>query len=125
MSGLRKKFGFDEAGKVNLNPLFTKILSKAKERTEAWGGELYFVYLPGFSHYTGKVNYELNRKKQEVIDLVKALNIPVIDIHKEVFSNHPDPLALFPLRINGHYNPEGYSKVAKAIVRNVSGLKSN
>ena len=60
-----------------------------------------------------------------MIDLVKALNIPVIDIHKEVFSNHPDPLALFPLRINGHYNPEGYSKVAKAIVRNVSGLKSN
>jgi hypothetical protein len=116
LSEFPNRMGFNGDGKVNLNPLFAKIISKAKERIEAWGGKLYFVYLPGFSHYTGKVNDELNRKKQDVIYLVKALNIPVIDIHQEVFSDHPDPLTLFPLRINGHYNPEGYSEVAKAIV---------
>jgi lysophospholipase L1-like esterase len=84
------------------------------------GGGLYFVYLPGFSHYNETVNHELTSKKNEVIELVKALNIPVIDIHQEVFSNHPDPRALFPLRINGHYNAKGYNEVAKAIVLSIS-----
>jgi lysophospholipase L1-like esterase len=44
------------------------------------------------------------------------LDIPIIDIHKEVFDPHPDPLSLFPLRRNGgHYNAEGYKLVAEAI----------
>ena len=55
-----------------------------------------------------------------MIDLVKKLNIPVIDIHQEVFADHLDPLALFPLRMSGHYNADGYSEVAKAIVTSVN-----
>jgi len=54
-----------------------------------------------------------------VLDVVKSLNIPVIDIHNEVFKNHPDPLSLFPFRQMVHYNAEGYSEVAKAIVHGV------
>ena len=50
---------------------------------------------------------------------MKGLGIPVVDIHQEVFANHPDPLALFPFRLYGHYNAEGYSEVAKAIVDGV------
>ena len=34
------------------------------------------------------------------------LDIPIIDIHNEVFKTHPDPLSLFPFRIAGHYNAE-------------------
>ena len=55
-----------------------------------------------------------------MIEVVKGLNIPVIDIHQEVFANHPDPLALFPFRLFGHYNADGYSEVAKAIVTSVN-----
>lgn len=51
--------------------------------------------------------------------MVKGAGIPVIDIHHEVFADHPDPLSLFPLRIRGHYNAEGYSETAKAIVANI------
>ena len=51
--------------------------------------------------------------------VVKELDIPVIDIHQEVFADHPDPLSLFPFRIAGHYNKEGYSEVAKAIIANI------
>ena len=50
---------------------------------------------------------------------MKGLDIPEIDIHQEVFANHPDPLALFPFRLVGHYNANGYSEVAKAIVASV------
>ena len=43
------------------------------------------------------------------------LDIPIIDIHREVFESHPDPLSLFPLRMSGHYNAEGYKLVAEVI----------
>ena len=102
-----------------VDPLFGGILTKAKDRTEAWGGKFYFVYLPEFSRYQTNVDHNLFRKRAEVIDLVEGLNIPVIDIHQEVFSNHADPLSLFPLRRNGHYNSDGYSEVAEEIVAGV------
>ena len=84
------------------------------------GGKLYFVYLPDFLRYNETVDdHDLHWKKSEVIEMVRGLNIPVIDIHQEVFTDHPDPLALFPLHLFGHYNAEGYSEVAKAIVLGV------
>lgn len=52
--------------------------------------------------------------------MVRGLNIPVIDIHQEVFADHPDPLDFFPFRLYGHYNAKGYSEATKAIV---SGIK--
>ena len=100
--------------------MLAKIITKAKDRTEAWGGKLYFVYLPEFFRYNETVDdHDLHTKKSEVIELVRGLNIPVIDIHQEVFADHPDPLALFALRRHSHYNAEGYSEVAKAIVLGV------
>ena len=102
------------------DPLFAKILTKAKSRVESWGGELYFVYLPGYWRYYNKaISHDKYGKKAEVIDLVKQLDIPVIDIHKEVFANHSDPLSLFPFRFAGHYNADGYSEVAKAIINSI------
>ena len=104
---------------VFIDPLFADIMKLAKTRTEAWGGELYFVYLPEFSRYSNLVDHDLYRKKSEVIGLVKSLNISVIDIHEEMFSEHPDPLSLFPFRIHGHYTAEGYHQVAESIMRNI------
>ena len=99
--------------------LFTEILTKAKARVESWGGGLFFVYLPAYERYSQRVNSHDNFiNKSEVINLVKELKIPVIDIHKEVFAGHPDPLSLFPFRIFGHYTKEGYSEVTEAIIAN-------
>ena len=58
-------------------------------------------------------------KRSQVIDLVKNLNIPVVDIHEMVFATHPDPLSLFYFRKSPHYTAEGYSEVAKAIISGV------
>ena len=99
--------------------LFANILTKAKAGVESRGSKLYFVYLPQYKRYNKVVSHDKFRKKSEVIDLVKGLDIPVIDTHQEIFANHPDPLALFPYRGGGHYNAEGYSEVAKAIVENI------
>ena len=97
-------------------PLFSTILSLAKSRVEAWDGKLYFVYLPNFSRYNNNVDHDKYRKRNEVIGAVKRLGIPIIDIHKNVFSKHDDFRSLFPLRMNGHYNKEGYEKVAIEII---------
>ena len=83
-----------------------------------------FIYLVGeMSTYELRnrifSKFPVFRKKSEVIDLVKRLNIPVIDIHQEVFFNHPNLLSLFPLRLSGHYNKEAYRLVAKAIINSI------
>ena len=48
------------------------------------------------------------------------LDIPIIDIHNEVFKIHPDPLSLFPFRTPGHYNAEGYRLIAEAIEKQLA-----
>lgn len=120
---IRGIMGFDVVDHVDhvvVDPLFTQILTKAKARTEALGGEFYFVYLPQYERYSEKnVSHGSYRKKSEVLELVKSLNIPIIDIHQDVFVSHPDSLSLFPFRLNGHYNEVGYNEVAKAIVSNI------
>jgi len=126
LHAIRKVVGFDVDVDVDVdNPLFEKILAKAKDRVEAWGGELYFIYLPEYARYNkADIPHDWYNKKSEVINLVKELDIPVIDIHQEVFANHPDPLALFPFRLNGHYNADGYAEIAKAIVDGVKGYEA-
>jgi hypothetical protein len=107
---------------VSVNPLFIKILKQARDQTAAWGGELYFVYLPEFTRYSTIVlNHDWHRKRSEILKIVRSLNLPVIDIHQEIFLNHTDPLSLFSLRMSAHYNAEGYAGVAKAIVSEVTG----
>ena len=78
-----------------------------------WNGKIYFVYLPSFVRYsTG--NEDPNRNF--VMQTATELDIPIIDIHNEVFELHSDPLSLFPFRMrNLHYNAKGYKLIAEAI----------
>ena len=68
--------------------------------------------------------YIKNNKKKSYIwqknldythNIIKELNIPIIDIHKNVIDIHPDPISLFSLRIGSHYNNQGYDLIAKEI----------
>ena len=88
---------------------------------------MYFVYLPSYYSYSetsysdhsvldtfAYANEELYR--EFVLHTATELEIPIIDIHKEVFNPHLDPLSLFPFRMNSHYNSDGYRLVAEAIL---------
>ena len=91
--------------------VFKNILKKSDSIINQWGGKLYFVYLPPYEIYKG---YEpIYRKK--ILQIVKENEIEIIDIHKEVFSIHEDPLSLFPFRLDGHYNAKGYNLIAETI----------
>ena len=72
----------------------------------------YFVYLPEYDRYKTSYNNNLYNKVKQVVE---DLNIPFIDIHKEVFDKETNPLKLFPFELYGHYNVEGFRKVAEAI----------
>ena len=105
---------------VNLNneikpsPVFKEIIQKAKYMVSSWGGSMYFIYLPPYSRYSLKKE---SPYRDFVIKNVQELNIPFIDIHEEVFALHSDPVSLFPFRLSGHYNADGYRLIAEAIYK--------
>lgn len=103
---------------VSTLDVFKAILIKSNRMVSKWDGKLYFVYLPVFYRYTKeKGNFSIlgMKHRNKVLNIARKLDIPIIDIHKEVFAPHSDPLSLFPFRTFGHYNAEGYRLVAQTI----------
>ena len=62
------------------------------------------------------MNYD-NAKYLSVKNTVNELDIPFIDMNTEVFEKEENPLKLFPFELYGHYNVEGYKKVAETIYK--------
>lgn len=93
---------------------FIDILKKSKQMISDWGGKMYLVYLPEYTRYITKDELE-GKSRSFVIQTAEELDIPFIDIQSEVFDFHPDVLSLFPFRVSGHYNAEGYKLVAETI----------
>ena len=57
--------------------------------------------------------------RKNVLEVVKKLEIPTIDLVELLFSKHSDPLSLFPFRMFGHYNAKGYRLVSQIILKNL------
>ena len=93
---------------------FKKILKMAKDLTSKKNSQLYFIHIPGYSRYTKEYN---DSNYIAVKKIVNELDIPFIDIHNEVFEKEQNPLELYPFKLFGHYNVEGYRKVAEAIYK--------
>jgi hypothetical protein len=94
------------------------ILLEAKTSTSAWGGRLYFIYLPSRYRYdpTGPGPQP---DRDRVLQVATTVGLPIIDIH-EIFKVQRDPMSLFPLRRASHYNEEGHRLVAEEVLRNIS-----
>lgn len=105
-------------------PLFGEVLRAARDLTAAGGGRLYMVYLPSWRRYATEANAGELYHRDQVLAIARGLDIPVIDIH-QVFVRHPDPLALFPFGLEGHYTAEGYGLVAATIASNLGELGSS
>jgi hypothetical protein len=95
--------------------LFREVLSEAKAQVGAWGGQLYFVYLPEWARYSEYSSWG-KTKRGSVMKTVKSLRIPIIDIDP-AFKAHGDPLSLFPFRAPGHYNEAGHRLVAQEVLK--------
>ena len=99
---------------------FKNILKLSNKLTKKNNSKLYFVYLPLYSRYAvEKQKYDLQLYK-EVIEIVESLNIPIIDLHEELFKKYDDPLSLFPFRKKGHYTEKGNQLVAETIFNKIN-----
>ena len=120
---LRDKTALDRGLNFGIDPLFGKILVKAKNLVNSWDGRLYFVYLPDKERYSNQRIKDNNYlKRSEIIELINNLDIPLIDIHDEFFIKQADPIEFFAERIYGHYSPDGYNEISKVILKNINLL---
>ena len=86
--------------------LFRTILAQAKTSVGAWGGRLYFVYLPSYTRFDPRVNRFIDARvgegqREAVLSLVRDLLIPVVDV-LPAFERHSRPMSLFPFEAPGH-----------------------
>ena len=101
---------------------FKNVIKKSKEFANDNNSKFYFIYLPD-SRFLKNKNYRNSKNYEKVISIVNDLNIPIIDINKELFKDHEDPLSLFPFRGAGHYNELGYKQVANAIFKRIKQIE--
>ena len=100
---------------------FENILKLSKDFTKEKGTKFYFVYLPDYLRYQKKNQLnDATYDYQKIIQMVNDLGIPIIDINRELFKKHEDPLSLFPFRANRHYNELGYKLIAEIIFKKIN-----
>ena len=99
----------------DLNQNFKKILTLANELSKENNSQLYFVHLPGGLRYASFIN-RYKKNDQFILETLNELNIPYINLDKELFSLQKNPKDLFSFnQLNIHYNKKGYKKVAETI----------
>ena len=101
------------------NKNFRDVLLSAIEVSKRNKSNFYFVHLPSYSRASNRIE----TKSTFMRDFIKSLNIIYIDIYKDDFLKVDDPLSLFPFRMYGHYNIEGYQKIAEEILSSTSKKK--
>ena len=105
---------------------FKQVMSLVKNFSSKNNSKLYFVYSPDFNRYTEKFKYTENLfNYDQVLEIVKNLDIQIIDLHELLFSKVDDPLSLFPMRSYGHYNEEGYKKTAEIIYNEIEKIENS
>ena len=89
-----------------------EILNMAKVLTKKNESNFYFVYLTGYKN--DKEDYKKDYYK-DVKDIVRKLDINLIDIEQSLLSLENDPKKMFPFNLPGHFNIFGYKKVSDKI----------
>lgn len=110
-----------------LTPQFKEILIKSKKFSIDNNAEFYFVYLTETNRYNNEKFYNEKYDYANLIEFIKNNNINLINIHKELFENHNNPLSLFSPQFNNstqHYNEEGYKLVSKAILKKINDFEN-
>ena len=94
------------------------ILSRARDVTASWNGQLVFFYLPASERYRFPnlpAVAELSKTQASVMQIARNLNLPVFDLGR-AFATVKDPTAMFPKADwPVHLTEDGYRLIAKQI----------
>lgn len=110
------------ASSLNLQPdkKFKQVVLSIKNFTAKNNIDLYFVYMPDFIRYAKE--YDNSHSHLKNIEKIMIDNeVKFINIDELVFKNVKNPFLLFPFKMKGHYNIEGYERVSKAIFQFIRG----
>jgi len=99
---------------------FSELLVQANNLVTKNNSKLYFIYLPEYPGiYDSTTDKQRLQNYEKVINSVKKFDIPIIDLYKDLFNDHPDPKSLFPGRRFGHYNEEGYRLLVETVLKKI------
>ena len=101
---------------------FEKIMMKVKKLSLKYNSELYFVYLPDYWRYVNNNTIQFNNYG-EIKNVIKRLEIDLIDINELFFAKEKDQLQYWPFRKFGHYNELGFNKVSQKIYDKINWLQ--
>ena len=103
----------------DLNLLY-KTVEKMNDDTKKWNGNYIFVYVPTWSRYFTKfTKYDAKIDlKKEIINNLNSKNIKVLDL-TDYFNEIDNIKQYYPLGFLGHYNSEGYKKIAEIIEKSL------
>jgi len=112
LTGLRSRIGLyqtsgNNGGTSDLDA-FRTVLLEARDAVQAWGGQLYFVYLCEKSRFDHSQYASPDRAA--VLSLVKELAIPTVDSY-EILRGY-DTLSLY----QGHYSEKAQRLIASAVL---------
>lgn len=99
--------------------LFDQVASRMRDDVAGWGGTLLFAYLPDRTRFEDPSTGTPHRSS--ILAQVSALGIPTVDL-LEALSGHPDPLSLYPFRLESHLTAEGYDLMARALDERIKAL---
>lgn len=102
--------------------LFERVATRLRDDVAGWGGTLVFAYMP--SHRRFRDSESANPHRAAILDLVETLAIPIVDLDGAL-SSHPDPLSLYPFRLESHLTAEGYDLVARVLHEEVESLETS
>ena len=101
--------------------LFTETINEMKKETEKWNGNFTFVYIPSWDRFFNRSSnlHTIINLREEIVDNLKNQGINVIDT-TDYFSNLQNLKDYYPLGYVGHFNKEGYKKVADILKEEIS-----
>ena len=115
LTSVRRMFLDNSAAyKIKTPKDFINIIKKTKKIADERNLKFYFVYLPEKNRFTkGLANDKNYRNYYEVVDIIKNLNVPFIDLKNE-FNKLPEPIDLYSKKFF-HLNISGYKTAAELI----------
>ena len=101
-----------ELDQLSHNYLF-KILKLVKNLADENKSKLFFVYLPYYDSF--KFNAE-NTHLNDIESFLRTLDVPLVNIYKEMTRHSDKPIDFYPFGLPGHFNAKGYEMVSKSIL---------
>jgi hypothetical protein len=101
--------------------IFSEIILKASDLAKERNSNFYFVMLP---LYPGVIEVKDERyyNYEKVKEIIRGLEINLLDLSDEMFKKEKNPKKFFPFEISGHYTVEGYKLAADIILSKINQI---